>query len=436
MTQQHLLPAVLSYSNAGLGGCLISGQVLGVITGSYDECGGTLTQTWTFTDDCNRTITHVQTITVEPGPVAVWIDPPGNITISCDDATAFAASSLSYSNAGLSDCLISGQVLGLITGSYDECGGTLTQTWTFTDDCNRTITHVQTITVQPAPAAAFINPPADITISCDDATAFAASSLSYSNAGLGGCLISGQVLGLITGSYDECGGTLTQTWTFTDDCDRTITHTQTITVQPAPAAAFINPPADITISCDNATTFAASSLSYSNAGLGGCLISGSVNGVITGTYDECGGTLTQTWTFTDDCNRTITHVQTITVEPAPVAVWIDPPGNITISCDDATAFAASSLSYSNAGLGGCLISGSVNGVITGTYDECGGTLTQTWTFTDDCDRTITHVKTITVQPLPLQFGSIHRAISPYPVMTQQHLQQAAFHTPTPDWADA
>jgi hypothetical protein len=60
-------------------------------------------------------------------------------------------------------------------------------------------------------------------------------------------LISGQVLGLITGSYDECGGTLTQTWTFTDDCDRQIQYIQTITIEPAPTAAFINPPADITI---------------------------------------------------------------------------------------------------------------------------------------------------------------------------------------------
>jgi hypothetical protein len=426
----------LSYSNAGLGGCLISGSVNGVITGTYDECGGTLTQTWTFTDDCDRTITQTQTITVQPAPVAAWINPPGNITISCDDATAFAASSLSYSNAGLGGCLIEGQLLGVITGTFDECGGTLTQTWTFIDDCNRTITHVQTITVQPAPAAAFINPPADITISCDNATTFAASSLSYSNAGLGGCLIEGQVLGVISGTYDECGGTLTQTWTFTDDCDRTITHTQTITVQPAPVAVWINPPGNITISCDQATSFAASSLSYTNAGLGGCLISGSVNGVITGTYDECGGTLTQTWTFTDDCDRISTQTQIITVLPAPQAqfVAVDP---IEITCDAATTFAASQLQYSNAGLGGCLIEGEVLGVITGTYDECGGTLTQTWTFTDDCDRTITHTsRPLPCSPLPLQFGSIHRAISPYPVMTQQHLQQAASHTPTPDWAVA
>jgi hypothetical protein len=39
-----------------------------------------------------------------------------------------------------------------------------TITWTFTDECGRTITHVQTITIEPAPIAAFVNPPADISI--------------------------------------------------------------------------------------------------------------------------------------------------------------------------------------------------------------------------------------------------------------------------------
>jgi hypothetical protein len=386
----------LAYTNAGLGGCLISGQVLGVISGTYDECGGTLTQTWTFTDDCNRTSTQTQTITVEPAPQAQF-DAVTPLTITCDQATTFAATNLAYTNAGLGGCLISGQVLGVISGTYDECGGTLTQTWTFTDDCNRTSTQTQTITVEPAPQAQFdaVTP---LTITCDQATTFAATNLAYTNAGLGGCLISGQVLGVISGTYDECGGTLTQTWTFTDDCNRTSTQTQTITVEPAPQAQFdaVTP---LTITCDQATTFAATNLAYTNAGLGGCLISGQVLGVISGTYDECGGTLTQTWTFTDDCNRTSTQTQTITVEPAPQAQF-DAVTPLTITCDQATTFAATNLAYTNAGLGGCLISGQVLGVISGTYDECGGTLTQTWTFTDDCNRTSTQTQTITVEPAP------------------------------------
>ena len=144
--------------------------------------------------------------------------------------------------------------MGVISGTYAECGGTLTQTWTFTDDCGRTSTQTQTITVLPAPQAQFAAVTAQ-TITCDQATTFAASNLTYTNSGLGGCLIAGQILGVISGTYAECGGTLTQTWTFTDDCGRTSTQTQTITVLPAPQAQFAAVTAQ-TITCDAATTFA------------------------------------------------------------------------------------------------------------------------------------------------------------------------------------
>ena len=84
---------------------------------NIDECGGTLTQTWTFTDDCARTITNTQTITVEPAPQATWSARRQYLQIACDAATTFAASNLQYSNSGLGGCLIEGQVLGVVTGS-------------------------------------------------------------------------------------------------------------------------------------------------------------------------------------------------------------------------------------------------------------------------------------------------------------------------------
>jgi hypothetical protein len=71
------------------------------------------------------------------------------------------------------------------------------------------------------------------------------TDLSYTNNETGSCEISGTVPGVLAGSFDECGGTQTITWTFTDECGRTITHVQTITIEPAPIAAFVNPPADI-----------------------------------------------------------------------------------------------------------------------------------------------------------------------------------------------
>jgi hypothetical protein len=347
----------LSYTNNGTAGCLIEGSVLGVIAANYDECGGTITQTWTFTDDCANTIEHIQTITVEPAPTADWITPPADATLTCEEAISYAATevSLSYTNNGTAGCLIEGSVLGVIAANYDECGGTITQTWTFTDDCANTIEHIQTITVEPAPTADWITPPADATLTCEEAISYAATevSLSYTNNGTAGCLIEGSVLGVIAANYDECGGTITQTWTFTDDCANTIEHIQTITVEPAPTADWITPPADATLTCEEAISYAATevSLSYTNNGTAGCLIEGSVLGVIAANYDECGGTITQTWTFTDDCANTIEHIQTITVEPAPTADWITPPADATLTCEEAISYAATevSLSYTNNG---------------------------------------------------------------------------------------
>ncbi|MCK8482406.1 hypothetical protein, partial [Psychroserpens algicola] len=102
----------------------------------------------------------------------------------------------------------------------------------------------------------------------------------------------------------------------------------------------------------------------------------------------CGGTLEVDWTYTDDCQRTITAKKTITVLPAPMAEF-EEVENMEITCEEANSFEPGSLSYTNGGTGVCEISGSVPGELSGSYDECGGTLEVDWTYTDDCQRTIT-----------------------------------------------
>ena len=44
-------------------------------------------------------------------------------------------------------------------GMLDTCGHSVTYTWEFTDQCSRTISHSQTVTVEPIPEASFVNPP-------------------------------------------------------------------------------------------------------------------------------------------------------------------------------------------------------------------------------------------------------------------------------------
>src|SRR5690606_23575529 len=191
----------LDYTNNETGACEIAGTELGDITGTFDECDGVLTQTWTFVDDCGRQIQHVQTITIDPAPIAAWVNPPVDITISCDDALTFVATNLDYTNNETGACEIAGTELGVIAGTFDECEGTLIQTWTFVDDCGRQIQHVQTITIEPAPIAAWVNPPVDITISCDDALTFVRSDVHKTELESRECDVAGMELDMITGSF-------------------------------------------------------------------------------------------------------------------------------------------------------------------------------------------------------------------------------------------
>src|SRR5436309_7027281 len=92
-------------------------------------------------------------------------------------------------------------------------------------------------------------------------------------------------------------------------------------------------PADITGPCGAIpypyTTLFRSGLS------GGCDIHGTSNGsTFTSTPSACGGDVTETWTATDVCGRTVASVhRTITVSPASVQT-MTALADITIACGD------------------------------------------------------------------------------------------------------
>src|SRR5690606_4510246 len=91
------------------------------------------------------------------------------------------------------------------------------------------LTHVQTITVEPAPAPAFVTLPVDETIECNEAAGYVAAltALAYTNGETDACEISGTVQPMIVEDWDECGGTITITWDTVVVCDYPLTHVQT-----------------------------------------------------------------------------------------------------------------------------------------------------------------------------------------------------------------
>src|SRR5262245_65832378 len=196
--------------------------------------------------------------------------------------------------------------------------------------------------------------PANITVACGAIPA--ATTLTYTNGLSGACLISGTSnSSTFSATPGPCGGSVTETWTATDACGRTMTASRTITVSPA-AAPAMTAPANITVACGAIP--AASTLTCTNGLSGACLISGTSNSsTFSATPGPCGGSVTETWTATDACGRTMTASRTITVSPA-AAPTMTAPANITVACSAIPA--ASTLTYTNGLSGACLISGTSN----------------------------------------------------------------------------
>jgi sarcosine oxidase delta subunit len=390
--------STIAYTNGLSTGCLLSGNSNGsTFSPTPNECGGTVTETWTATDACSRALAAVsRTITVSPAALPT-MTAPANITVACGGIPA--SSTIAYSNGLGAGCLLSGNSNGsTFTPTPGVCGGTVTETWTATDACSRALAPVsRTITVSPA-ALPTMTAPANITVDCGAIPA--SNTIAYTN-GLGaGCLLSGNSNGsTFTPTPGVCGGTVTETWTATDACSRALAAvSRTITVSPA-ALPTMTAPANITVACGGIP--ASSTIAYTNGLSAGCLLSGNSNGSsFTPTPGVCGGTVTETWTASDACSRALAPVsRTITVSPAPQAAF-DAVSNTSVLCTAAPPV-GSMLSYDNGQMGACQIKGAVLGVISGTYTNCSSVFTESWTVTDACGRTSTQSRNISVSAVPL-----------------------------------
>ncbi|MFG6688059.1 T9SS type A sorting domain-containing protein, partial [Mariniflexile sp. HNIBRBA6329] len=177
---------------------------------------------------------------------------------------------------------------------------------------------------------------------------------------------------------------------YTDDCQRTITHSRTINVNPAPQAAFASI-SNIDILCENLDAFEPGYLAYSNgASTDACDISGSVQG-IADSFDSNCGTFDVNFTYTDNCGRTITAKQVVTVidNKAPVITCPEPS---TICNIDFPA------SLDATWTDNCLDGGTLTAYPTNIRDRedgCAQLADYVYTVSDGCGNTTTKTCTIT-----------------------------------------
>jgi hypothetical protein len=349
----------------------------------------TLTRTWTATDNCGNSITHVQVISVEDTTAPVWDQVmPADITVECDGVPEAPAVVTASDNCDTDVTVVFGEVRtdGSCPDTY-----TLTRTWTATDNCGNSITHVQVISIEDTTDPTWDQiMPTDITVECDGVPEAPAVVTASDNCDSDVTVVFSEVR-----SDGSCPDTytLTRTWTATDNCGNSITHVQVISIEDTTDPTWDQiMPTDITVECDGVPEAPAVVTASDNCDSDVTVVFSEVrsDGSCPDTY-----TLTRTWTATDNCGNSITHVQVISVEDTTAPVWDQVmPADITVECDGVPEAPAVVTASDNCDSEVTVVFSEVrtDGSCPDTY-----TLTRTWTATDNCGNSITHVQVISVE---------------------------------------
>gem|GEM_PF-2178493 len=335
---------------------------------------------------------EIQAFSAVDNEAPIFIDPPQDVTIECFDVPSNLP--LAYTDNCQDNGMLSGSDLAI---NIDVCEiSIIERTWTYTDDCFNTVSHTQTITMEPlAPAQLDITGFEDLSLNCGDAVP-ELMTIPYSNGLAGLCSNEGNIFGSeITNNINACeGGIIERFWEGSDKCGNPLEHTQTITILPPSPPQIINAPTDFFITCGEPLPLFVD-IAYSNGITGDCELFGTFNnGMQVGTPDPCGNLITYEYAGMDMCGNPLEYTQTIIIEPASLPTIVNPPADLTISCGDPLP-PLSQLMYDNGLFGDCNISGVINGTQNGSAD-CGSIVQYEYSGISECGDSLNYTQTITI----------------------------------------
>jgi len=304
-------------------------------------------QVYSFTGPCGDTISLVFEIYDDTGMlksnnryvfIAVDDQPPAFSTPFGDTLRLTCADVIPpISNVTVTDCRLDEVSTSETTESIGNCPLEIkiVRSWMATDDCGQTSEFTQVIFVEDNEAPAFVNFPADTTISCTsltdtatlgvpgvtdlcDADPFLSFFDQVTNNGGAGCV----------GTYS-----ILRTWQVSDNCGNTRTKVQRISVEDREPPTF-DLPADTTISCrfgDSPFFTGRPSNVQDNCAL---LTGDNVTYEDFIVVDSCDNiyTVNRTWSVTDSCGNTALGVQIIEVVDEGGLVFTQAAQDLILNC--------------------------------------------------------------------------------------------------------
>ncbi len=371
-----------------------------VQTGS--GCDYTLTRTWTATDNCgNQSIAQqILTVTDYTPPVmfaihAFFGEIKHGDTLYADCSQIPSLDSIGFSAYDLCGATTTNFTENVVQGNCSADGFTELRYcgWTATDACGNTDTLHFTVIISDQLAPTIVGVPVDATAECGQVPPVP-NVTATDNCDQAPVLMFSE-----TTNSSGCDYTLTRTWTATDDCGNQSIAQQILTVTDnAPPVMFATHAffGEIkhgdTLYADCSQIPSLDSIGFSAYDLCGATTTNFTENVVQGNCSADGFTELRYcgWTATDACGNTDTLHFTVIISDQLAPTIVGGPADITVECGQVPPV-PNVTATDNCDPAPVLVFSE-----TTTGSGCDYTLTRTWTATDDCGNTATHVQTITV----------------------------------------
>ncbi|MFJ1432456.1 reprolysin-like metallopeptidase [Capnocytophaga canimorsus] len=194
---------------------------------------------WEASDECGNKSTHTQKITVIPSEINFVGELPKNMTVTCEKEIP-PVPTLKVSGSCNPKVVYNGE-----TKSNEKCKNdyVLTRSWTATNDCGKTITHTQIITIKDDVKPTFSGTlPTDISVEENNIPTQA--DLTATDK----CSESIQVTKSQEERQENGNKVIIYKWEASDECGNKTIHTQKVTVKksskPTPPTGGVQPPTE------------------------------------------------------------------------------------------------------------------------------------------------------------------------------------------------
>lgn len=357
---------------------------------------GTYSVEISATDECGNTNSCTVSVTVTNNEVITITNTPGDVTIACDEST-HPSNTGSYT--ATTSCGAGGLVINYtdaVTAGSCANASVIERTWSATDNCGNSETHVQIITIQDNTAPVVACGQSTDQISTGSGSAAVPNYISGASFS-DNCSANGDLII----SQNPAAGTSLTPGTHTievlaeDECGNVGNCQVTLTIINTAGITITLQPNDVTVDCDESTdpSNTGAVIAQTACSTGGLTITHS--DVSDG--QTCPETITRTWTVTDNCGNNETYVQLVLVDDltAPTA---DALSTIQVEC--ASDVPAPDVNVVTGESDNCTVNPTV------TYDgdvsdgqTCPETITRSYIVGDDCGNETIITQTIVINDL-------------------------------------